>query len=658
MNKKELPNLGLDFAVGSIQVLKILNEINKFEEFIEFNFSIKLQDRLLLGYKLGLLVALHRIIEHFVDSPEDIGISSDEVITNAFHWGSFKDSNIRSLPNVTPHGILINNLLGYRNKIISAKNWNVLKQELFYVIDYIEKLESVIIKFYVGKNDKSNVISPVILMKSKLPQVLLIFFNDSNKLFISYNELIRSFNYSDDIDLRDFNRNLGANPFDIEDPFDKLDKHKIFLNGYKLANLYLWNKVLGNIKFKQYWNIFHKIFLSQSWDDFDSIFGIINENIVKKLKEKDEYVNYYFKKNGRIQKDIIQNIISPYFGLNITNEDKLKALLLFRPIQYINYDVMGAMNFIVVLNGLIFNYLKEKINEKIRIIEITHTHEFTINFTYAILLPLSGIFSDASRWWVFYRCATNMSMETGTYDLIKKTLEDYSDYINIDKIEVDENKLQDYLRSAYVKHIEDKTDEVITINSAMRGALLELLVSNYYSKLGYSIILGHKTRFIKKELDIVAIDENNKIITIIECKEKSVTIDSEEFDLIADKLLDELHVKNRITEIGISHNEVTISQLNDFIFLINKIKKNYLKFIQELKIPDLNYRIKGIFASSELYNIQSIELPEDIEFWTWWEIREKLQSVKMNKRYIEIIEKHMKSSLSPLKNPHFMQDFF
>jgi len=69
--------------------------------------------------------------------------------------------------------------------------------------------------------------------------------------------------------------------------------------------------------------------------------------------------------------------------------------------------------------------------------------------------------------------------------------------------------------------------------------------------------------------------------------------------------------------------------------------------------------LKGILATTELLNIESIELPDNIEFWTWWILKQKLNSINIDKSYLEIIEKHMKSSITrPLRDKSYLSDYF
>jgi len=657
-----LPNLGIDYAYGSIELIKILNEVDVFKDFYREYAREEPSDELFQGYKFAILAALHRIIDEFVSSPDDIGVEPDEVIWNAYNWGPFQDSSVQSLPRDSSHGILLNNLLILRKQIISSDNWEDLKKNLFDVIDFLLKIENIFTKFYVGKSrTDEKIVDPTELILKKLTTVLLIFLNDGHKLTQSYYEMYRSpKNVDSDIDLRRLTRKLGKSPLEDTMEFDEIDKHSIFLLGFKMANLYLWKKILGDESFNKFKTVFKKLYKANDWSEFDLLFGKINEKVCQFIEKGDVLFDYSFIKKADITQDIIKDIISPLDEKLIQREIDLKSKLLFRPVSYVNYDASGALNFIVVLLGLVHAQIIQYMKEKAKVVELVHEDKPGNNYSYAIFLPCSGTISDSSRWWIFFRCATDYSGQGGfNHMIIHKFLDKYSEYVDFSKYAVDEDEFRNYLRSDYIKYIEKQTKEAIDINSGLRGAILELLVSSYFWKKNFEVYPRYKANFLNKELDIVAIDRNTKTIYVVECKEKSITIDSDEFDRLADEIFNIFKVENPKGEFGVGHNELTFYQLSKFIELINKINNDPTTLLKELNILEGGYRLIGILATTELFDIEAITLPDHIEFWTWWILKDKLISVGIDKSYFEILEKHMKSSISrPLRDHSYMNDYF
>jgi len=658
----ELPNLGIDFAYGSIELIKILNEVDLFKDFFSEYTGEEASDELFQGYKFAVLAALHRIINEFVISPTDVGVEPDEVIWNAYNWGPYQESALQSLPRDSSHGILLNNLLLLRTRVISSGNWEELKKNLYDVLDFLFKIENIFVKFYVGKGRTDDkIIDPTVLITRKLPSVLLIFLNDGGKLTQSYYDMYRSpKNVDSDIDLRRFTRKLGGNPFDDFIEFDDVDKHHIFLLGFKMANLFLWKRILGDELFNKFKAVFKKLYNANYWNEFDLLFGTINDKVCRFIENENVLYDYSFIKNAEITQDFIREIISPLDENMIQKEIELKLKLLFRPVSYVNHDASGALNFIAVLLGLVHAQIIRYMKEKARVIELVHEDKPGNNYSYAIFLPCSGTLSDSSRWWIFFRCATDYSGQGGfNHMIIHKFLDRYSEYVDYSPYKVDEDELRNYLRSDYIKYIEKQTKDAIDINSGMRGAFLELLVSSYLWKKKCEVYLRYEPKFLNKELDIVAIDRNMKTIYVVECKEKSVTVDSDEFDRLADEIFNILKAENPRGEFGVGHNELTFYQLSKFIKLIDKINNNLTMLLRELNIIEDDYRLIGILATTELYDIEDINLPDHIEFWTWWILRDKLISMDIDKSYLEILEKHMKSSMArPLRDHDYMNDYF
>lgn len=665
-NIEEYSNLGINFFYGSIELLKILQN---FKEKLLFRQGSSDEDNeaeqrandVFQGYKFSILSILHIVIDQFVMYPNDIGIKQDEFILNAYNWGDYFDGSIHNLPRDSPHGIFLSNLLFLRKKIISSNDWSQIKVELYDLIDFLLKIENIILHNYVGKKrGHDQIIESTELISSKLPSVLLIFMNDSKKLSRAYYEMYRTPKKSKNkINLKKYTVKYGINPFDSKFELDEIDKHNLFLTGFTIVNYFLWKNILSEEMFEENKDIFNNLLQAKNWDEYDLLFGSINENVCIKLEKNDPLSEYYYSQVKEISNEFTRSLISPLNEVVFSKTNDLKSILHYRPISYVNYDSSGALNFISVLLGLVHAQKISYMKEKARVIELVHKDTPGNNFSYAIFLPCSGTISDSSRWWVFYRCATDYSGQGGfNHKSIHLFLERYEKLIEYEQFEIDEDDFKEYLKPNFLNYFETITKDAIDTNSSMRGAYLELLVSSYFWKLGYKVIPRKKIKSLNREIDVVAIDDKNKLIYFVECKEKSITVDEDERSRVTDELF-EKHKDEHDGFFGFGVNEIIHSQLSDFIDLYNNVVTNFDSFLQELDITDKDYSLKGIFVTTDLLDIELLELPDPIEFWTFWILKEKLQSVKLDKSYLDILEMHIQSKIArPLKDRLFLSEYY
>jgi hypothetical protein len=169
----------------------------------------------------------------------------------------------------------------------------------------------------------------------------------------------------------------------------------------------------------------------------------------------------------------------------------------------------------------------------------------------------------------------------------------------------------------------------------MRGALLELIVALYFVNQGFQVFVRHKSRVLGREIDVIAKKQkkNFNLIYVVECKERSISASADEFDRYARVILDEMIAKSA-GPVGVSKYDTIMRMLQDF-------EKDYVKLLQE-RLPEFvreiapNHkgivRLKGVLATTELYEAP-VEFSPDIEFWTWWTLREKLTQERVNKSF-------------------------
>ncbi|MEM3458939.1 MAG: hypothetical protein QXN36_08680 [Candidatus Bathyarchaeia archaeon] len=660
-------DLGSKFLFGSVYLLEFLSAPDRnWQIYKKLNelYPKEPPPELIDGYKFALIALLHSIIIQVIQSPELLGIRRNEKINWAFYFGKGDRSKVHKLVDESPQGILISNLLAFRKRILKSRDWQTLKRELYSLMDFMRLFKVIFLNCYAGLNENTEeIIDPENALRMKLPGTLLIFINDERNLRHSFFDMYRF--HSGKLKLEHFRRPLESYLDFPESPLETIMKNKNFFAGFKFAVIVLWYAVLKE-DFMDKIDLFTRIKDAQTWRDFDSLFELLNDNIVGPFEEKTQANAIILFKTKAIPKTLNSRLIVP-----LEKPKKHYPLLAdvfnHRPARVVSYEGSnGALNFCTVLLGLISQRELGLMKEKVRVLEFVHRQNIkgkhANNYSYALFLPCSSNIADYSRWWVFYNCATDYSGAGGfNYQYIHNFLKSFKRFIHYRRVAIDETSFFKFLKSDYVRFLETECEKATSINVLMRGALLELIVALYFVNQGFQVFVRHKSKVLGREIDVVAKkrEKNFNLIYVVECKERSISASADEFDRYARVILDEMRAKT--TEpVGVSQYDAIMRMLQDF-------EKNYIKPLQE-RLPEFvkeidpnhkgNVRLKGVLATTELYEA-TVEFSPDVEFWTWWTLKKKLTQERVNKSFLEIIEKHLEGDVGkPISHLHFHEDYF
>jgi hypothetical protein len=144
------------------------------------------------GFKLATIALLHRIITQVIEAPGSIGIRRSERIDWTYSFGLDKKRTIHELPNASAQGILVENLLTFRKKILESKDWDTLWASTEPLRGFLHPVQEIFLSCYSGRIDKSkDALSPENALRTKLPELILIFMNDEKFLGIAFKEMCR-----------------------------------------------------------------------------------------------------------------------------------------------------------------------------------------------------------------------------------------------------------------------------------------------------------------------------------------------------------------------------------------------------------------------------------------------------------------------------------
>lgn len=639
----------------------------------------KLPTHFFHGFKLAFATLLYNIARQTIQAPEIIGVRKSKKIDWAYHFGSNEKSSLHKLPNSSAQGVLVTNLLTFRKKILESKNWDSFWKTIESLQDFLYPFQEIFLSCYVGEIDQSDeVASPENALKTKLPEVILIFMNDANILRLAFNEMYRIHPQTKRLDQYKIPLDPKRSQTD-EDSFDFFheilhksrakyletsDKGAIFLEGFKFANISLWKQALEENEFANSIHLFKEIQKSTSWTAFDEAFDKINSNVVSQFEKKNKTNKTNLVLVKKIPNSLIHKLVVPIEKPKSVKK-QLSDVLNHRPAKVISYEGSnGASQFCTVLLGLVYEHKLGIMKEKVQVIEFVHKQKIRgNNYSYGLFIPTSSNIADYSKWWIFYSCATDHTGYGGScFAQICSYLKSLKPFIHYKKFSINEKKFFEHFKSDYIKFIEKECRKVTDQNSSLRGAFLELLVALIFVKSGYNVRLRHRSKLLgRKEIDVIATKQDGKtdVIYVVECKERSLTADSEEFHRISNEIFTKAK-ENKKGFISASQADAMYKIIEDFENQkVTPLKIKSQEFAKEIHYSFTeNTKVIGLVATTELFDTPT-KISQNIELWTYWTLKKKLQENKIDKSFIKIIENYLNGTVGrPISDLNFYKDYF
>jgi hypothetical protein len=680
----KLDSWAAECLFGSIYLLLRLSDEEKqltfFRQFYREPEAKKLPIKFFEGYKLALIALLHRIVIQAIEAPESICIRRSEKIDWTYHFGLNETRTIHKLPNRSAQGVLVTNLLFFRKKILESKNWGALRVETESLRDYLYPFQEIFLSCYIGRMDKSDkVLDPECALNTKLPELLLIFLNDEKVLRLAFEEMYRL--HPPTLRLEQYKTPLEPKQTHVdEDPMQMLRKEMFrhsrssfleksarverFLDGFKFANIALWKLALGEIEFGKFSEQFGVIQKATSWLTFDKAFDTLNNDIVSEFEKKNKTNEINLVLTKKVPNVLRHKLIVPLEKPKAV-QTQLSDVLNHRPAKVIGFEGSnGASQFCTVLLGLVYQHKLGIMKEKAQVVEFVHKQKTRGNdYSYALFIPTSSNIADYSKWWVFYRCATDHSgYGSSCFAQIRSYLKSLKPFIHYRKFAINEESFFEYFKSDYIRFIEKECRKATDDNSSLRGTFLELLVALIFAKCGFKVLLRHRSKLLgSKEIDVIATkqDSESNVIYVVECKERSLIADAEEFDRISKDIFAKAREEGKGFS-SVSQSDAMFKIIEDFENeKLTPLRANPQEFAKEINHPykdDL--KVIGVVVTSELFEAPT-QISPNIELWTYWTLKKKLQETKIDKSFIEIIENHLKGTVGrPIADLHFYQDYF
>ena len=313
-------------------------------------------------------------------------------------------------------------------------------------------------------------------------------------------------------------------------------------------------------------------------------------------------------------------------------EERLRALVGNELGQIVsNSPTTGTIVFPIIMEGLASNIQQ---GDLIEVLHIQHTNaddDFLTWFSLAVRAARFGLFSNFSKWWIFYRAYATGPMRDSEVvraeRCVAETLDNIVDHVNLIELEgIDTDTLLDLFEPPAWRYVLEQAKKANEINSALKGGIPELLSATLLAHWDCRHIrVSFKPRALRDrgqegELDVLGIlsETEDDICIIIEAKGRSSTDDEliEEIKKFASKLrtlagaLPELseelsYVGGQVKEIrGIF---VSMARLENFKHEEENVELwDYDKFITELRKARVSGRLTDLLEPMRI----AIRMPD------------------------------------------------
>jgi len=319
--------------------------------------------------------------------------------------------------------------------------------------------------------------------------------------------------------------------------------------------------------------------------------GIDDKLILKEYKKKNLHPLLdksavgepsYLCSNNRqsIKKFLDLNFL--WYGLNVLEGDSL-----FNGVPVFGAILLGSSNFAKSINN----------TEGMDVIIIKHPQGGgENNYSFAVLISVMGIISDASGWVVAFNCATDYSGNgRSNFEYAMQFIKLSKDYVKVRIKEISVNEdiffkyIQEHSVSSVFQTIVSKRDtgldrrvNIMDLFSSIKGRLFELVVYKWVNETKELGICRSNVMIGNEEIDCIV--QEKDVVNMYECK-----INSSEFSL-----------KTNIKQILRKRGELlkTYENVKPFLVVYNKIPTCMIK----------KYNLKGIEVIDNFRDVISNEM--------------------------------------------------
>jgi len=519
------PFESINRIVGSLNILKIVLDIDTFLEWVDKNHPEVKKTEIFLGYRF-LIESAICTFANTLHLDSSLIIEEDYVYFRATH---FTDINFKKFPVTCEKTALMKNIQNNLLFVLHAGTFNKLRKEA--------KIFStcILIPFSHMQNKHCGSISG-----------------------FSYDEAIKfSAMRTSQIFLSDTSKGipLGFIVSPLKRPIKKAEFSKIFL-GYKIGLQYLWFVLVGKDQFET--SGLNRLNEASDWvyeepwppsiqsnhdssmkrTDLDTYFSVIQDKIIEPLEERRPLIKSFnfFHLKGRTPKRLLKPLLSYHEELKLSVCEKIRFNLLWYDVELLDSSQEAIFNgvpaFLTLLTGSI--QLKQKLanGEEAIICKFIHPSDDGNNdYTYGVLIESqSGLgLSDYSGWILCYDCCGDDDAFSGFgHDFIESLLIDYEKQkkIILKEMVIEKAKFKKCVKDLIIKGFKTKSalrtlkyakpDRILVDKLQLAKGLIPEFLTYYVQSQKNEGKVDWKIKENKGQKDVTC-DFDNRFL-LIECK--------------------------------------------------------------------------------------------------------------------------------------------
>jgi RNAse (barnase) inhibitor barstar len=519
----EFRGMSISNIIGSSNALKIAIEIDNFRTWLNKNHKDINISEILPGYKFFLESIIDMLALSIVND-YTLEIQEDPIYFRAFH---FVEIDINRVPSTCEKTAILKNFQKELREIRKANSFDQLSAKT--------------------KKLSNNVILPFFLIFSKHCVV--------NSKMSREKSLKVATMWMTHIYLSDTEKGVPKSV--LLTPLSRLNEdefRKSFL-GYKIGLQYLWSQLLGRNFNKTSlsklidatdWTSENESFFNLGEDynqqqkkrtDLDTFFSIIQDEIMEPLEKewKQVKLNYQFRLRGTNPKKYLDRLFSYNESLSLTEDEKLKNILLWYDIELLDASQNAIFNgvpaFLTLLPGAV--ELKSIFAKGDQAIVCKFVHPVSSDendYSYGVLIETGSAISDNSGWILCYDCCSDYGSTDVNQGIAEMLIEKYKkeNKILLRELTIDKNRFKKGISENIIHpdkrkqmllgmELTDMKNEAdIKIGNA-KGLVLEFLT--YYAQTkneNEKCKIDWNIKENENELDVIC--ESDENYHLIECK--------------------------------------------------------------------------------------------------------------------------------------------
>ena len=298
-----------------------------------------------------------------------------------------------------------------------------------------------------------------------------------------------------------------------------------------------------------------------------------------------------------------------------SSADRLAALLGRSAILVSSGDPSARPHVETIVSGLACTLLD---SGPIEIIRVFHGPE-SDGVSLAVLMPSIGMFSDASRWWVFHHTYRARASDVGSSGYLAR-LDEIAEKLGgsikyIDLVDVPPGRLLDLCESRQFRYLAEQVRERDKIASAIRGVFPELLSIPLLSYAGY--------QFIRTSVDF-----------------SLPGLGEREFDVVGVQPAFR-GGDCRIIEVkgGSASRRQLVREVERFDATLRVISENRASFAETLEWANEIRTVSGVFiAMADSLDITEELQRLEVEIWDLDRFKKELRRAKLPESRIDLLE--------------------